>query len=439
MTVQNYTAGFARLDITPPLGVHIGGYYVERIANGVLDPLYVNAVAFGQGEERAVLIVCDMLSIYGNAAHEWPVEIAKKLGLPREAVFTCHTHSHTTPVVDGTREPSDPQYDAWLFRRMCDAARMAMDDCKPVEDVLWAEGQTERLTWVRRFKYKDGHFQTWTKTGDPEIVGPACEGDESLRLVRILREDAPEIALVNFQLHPDNTGGCKYSADFPGVLRNRIEAAKPGVHCVFLNGAEGQMVAYDYMHGTVPEKVAERTEKAVMLGEQLAGFTLPLWDKCVFTGQVGLKCGQTMVSAKTKRDPARMEEAERLIALHEAGKDAEIGPGWVATPLVAEAYTLRRLEAEKLDYVDMAISAVAFCGLALIGIPGEPFCEIGVEVRKKSPFAVTCMCCHTNGNGGYYATAEAYDQGGYEPRNSRFVKGVGELFADEASKLLNRL
>ena len=437
--MKECTAGFARLDMTPPLGVHLGGYFNERIADGVLDPLYVNAVAFGEGEKKAVMIVCDLLSIYGNAAHEWPVQIAEKLGLPREAVFTCHTHSHTTPVVDGTREPSDPQYDAWLLRRMCDAAQLALDDLKPVADVKWAEGMAPGLTHVRRFKMKDGHYQTWATPPDPNIECLASEGDDSVRLVRILREEGPEIVLVNFQLHPDNIGGCKYSADFPGVVRDCIEQEKDNVRCVFLNGAEGQMVGTDYIKNTLPPKITGNPSKAIYLGTKLAEYTLPLWDKCVSTGQEGLKCGQTFIAPKTKRDPARMPEAERLIALHEAGKDAEIGPYWLATPLVAEAYALRRLENEKLDYVEMVISAVTFCGLALIGIPGEPFCEIGLSVREKSPFAVTCMCCHTNGNGGYYATAEAYDQGGYEPRNSRFVKGVGELFIDEASKLLNKL
>lgn len=61
--MKECAAGFARLDITPPLGVHLGGYFTERIADGVLDPLYVNAVAFGQGENKAVLIVCDMLPL----------------------------------------------------------------------------------------------------------------------------------------------------------------------------------------------------------------------------------------------------------------------------------------------------------------------------------------------------------------------------------------
>ena len=47
-------AGFARVDITPPLGIHIQGYFVERIADGVLDPLSANALALSAGGKTAV-------------------------------------------------------------------------------------------------------------------------------------------------------------------------------------------------------------------------------------------------------------------------------------------------------------------------------------------------------------------------------------------------
>ena len=46
--------GFSRLDITPPLGTHMAGYYVERLAEGILDPLEVNAVAVSDGERLLV-------------------------------------------------------------------------------------------------------------------------------------------------------------------------------------------------------------------------------------------------------------------------------------------------------------------------------------------------------------------------------------------------
>lgn len=47
--------GFARVDITPMLGSAITGYYEPRYADGILDPLLATAIAFDDGEKRAVL------------------------------------------------------------------------------------------------------------------------------------------------------------------------------------------------------------------------------------------------------------------------------------------------------------------------------------------------------------------------------------------------
>ena len=52
-------AGFARVDITPPLGTFISGYYQDRFAKTVLDPLEVNMLAFADGENRALIAQID--------------------------------------------------------------------------------------------------------------------------------------------------------------------------------------------------------------------------------------------------------------------------------------------------------------------------------------------------------------------------------------------
>ena len=45
-------AGFARVNITPPMGMPIAGYYQVRLAEKVLDELEANAVAVAAGEEK---------------------------------------------------------------------------------------------------------------------------------------------------------------------------------------------------------------------------------------------------------------------------------------------------------------------------------------------------------------------------------------------------
>ena len=64
---SSFKAGFARVDITPPLGTPIVGYFEERHAKGVLDNLEANAVAFSDGNGTAVVIAADLLGIEGVA------------------------------------------------------------------------------------------------------------------------------------------------------------------------------------------------------------------------------------------------------------------------------------------------------------------------------------------------------------------------------------
>ena len=92
MEQKTCTAGYARLDITPPLGMAMIGAE-PRTVKGVRDPLFVRAVAFGEGERHAVLLVCDLLGMYGPWGHEWPGKIAQDVGLEPDAVILCCTHT----------------------------------------------------------------------------------------------------------------------------------------------------------------------------------------------------------------------------------------------------------------------------------------------------------------------------------------------------------
>ena len=56
-------AGFARLDATPMLGIPVRGYYQVRLADGVLDPIELNALAISCGGNTAVLITLDTCAI----------------------------------------------------------------------------------------------------------------------------------------------------------------------------------------------------------------------------------------------------------------------------------------------------------------------------------------------------------------------------------------
>ena len=108
----------------------------------------------------------------------------------------------------------------------------------------------------------------------------------------------------------------------------------------------------------------------------------------------------------------------------------------IANYIISEARQLKSLEANQLDYKDTAVCGITFCGLALVGMPGEPFNEVGKQVRGNSKFPATCLMCNANGAYGYFPTAEGHDQGGYESYNTPYIKGTAEMLADTADALL---
>jgi hypothetical protein len=76
------------------------------------------------------------------------------------------------------------------------------------------------------------------------------------------------------------------------------------------------------------------------------------------------------------------------------------------------------------------IQTIRIGDTALIGVPGEPFAEIGAEVKRRSPAPHTVFCGYTNGLFAYIPTAQAYEEGGYEVRTTPFRAGADRELAD---------
>jgi len=129
-------------------------------------------------------------------------------------------------------------------------------------------------------------------------------------------------------------------------------------------------------------------------------------------------------------------QAEKIHALHEAGRDAELPySGMMLTTMVAEAGRMVKLKDGPASF-PMELSGIAIGPVALIGIPGEPFTGIGRGLKEVPGWDMVLPCCLTNGNEGYFPMQEAYDEGGYESQSSFFKAGVAEFLIEEGTKLL---
>ena len=60
---QNFRAGVAEVDITPPVGAPMAGYYTNREATGTHDPLHAKALVIEQGSTKVAMVACDLVSV----------------------------------------------------------------------------------------------------------------------------------------------------------------------------------------------------------------------------------------------------------------------------------------------------------------------------------------------------------------------------------------
>ena len=444
--MELFQAGFARLDITPPLGLHLSGYYETRVADGIRDPLYVSALAVGDGSRIAILLSLDVLGLSQETCDSCRALVASRTGVAADAVIITCTHIHTGPALTDGRDPVDAHYADILFRKMADAAYLAIADLKPAAAAV-GRGLAPHISFVRRFRMKDGSVRTNPGTGNPDILEPLGEPDETVQLVRLQRPDAPDILLVNFQVHPDVIGGCSYSADYPGFVRQSVEQSLDSVRCLYFNGAQGDTnhinVWPEHGEGGMAKDfdgVSRGYEHARHMGRCIAGAVLQICTEMqpVRSGPVLFAQMNCQVPAN-RASAGQIRRSEEIIRLHEGGRDSELGySGMELTTIVAEAYRMKRLE-NGPDFFDLRLSSLSFGDIAFSGIPGEPFTDIGRHIKQESPFAMTFVCCCANGFEGYYPTWTAFSDGGYEARSSSFKPGVAEQLTGVAGQMLQLL
>lgn len=427
-------AGFARVDITPPFGSNLSGYFYQRSMDGIRDVLELNALAVGNDTDTVVVVAADLIGCVLPRCEEIKALIEKRTGIPAEHIYLHCMHQHTSVRLGAagatdTNSIVDDEYISVLIRKFADAAQMAVADMCDAELSTATAPASEPLSFIRRYYLKDGTIVTNPPAAlKDQLAGMVGEPDNTMRLVRFKREGANDIALVNFSTHPDVIGGTKVSADWPGFTRRFVEADLEGVSCVFINGAQGDSNHLDFMH-------EKRTgyEHSRFMGRVVANAVLDVWDKTTpaegdkVTGQIEIVYNKTRTD-----DEERYEECIKFYEDYRAGK---IKPHITE---LAEAQRIIEVRTAKI-YRPVPVSVVSFANIALVGFGGEPFTAYATKVRAAAPDKFVITNCCTNGYEGYLPTTAAFEEGGYEAKSSRFSPNLEEQCIGAATKLLENI
>ena len=437
-----FSAGFARVDATPPLGIPLVGYFSHRVADGVLDPLYVECVAVSDGTNSALIYRVDDLHLTNPFFKKAFPAITEATGVPRDRIYVHSTHTHTGPADWPRPSFSEAEnrlvmvYAEMRMTRLADAGRMALSNMAPAK-IAVAKTICKDVSFIRRYRMKDGSVRTNPGIYNQNVKEPLGTPDETLQIVRFKRTGAPDIAIVNFGTHPDTIGGNKYSADWPGVVCSTFEnGIGGGVKCMFLNGAQGD-VNHHYRFPPPGRKALKRADVHFHMGRAVAGVAMSVWDICE-----EIPAGAVRGAVNAYPMPTNLPTPDEIkwVEMFDAGRKSEIPlSGMEITTLTSPGSRVRKLK-DGPDHFDILVSSLAIGdSLAFAGLPCEPFVDIGRDIKAQSPFRTTIVSCLTNGSEGYIPSTKAHHEGGYEGLSSRFAAPTGDKLVAAQVEQLKKL
>jgi neutral ceramidase len=461
-------AGVARADITPPLGIaHAGwGAQTHQRAAGVDLPLWATALALSDGDETVVIVDIDLIYLWDTEAPGVMAAVERATGLPASHIRLAYTHTHSGPINGATwsswvKEGAEmvPAYDAILEQQIAGVARQALRQLRPAR-IVAGSGEA-RINVNRRFRRpEDGAVICGRNWGGPV--------DHQVQLLRIDGADgAPLAAVVNYACHPITVGpDCDLvTPDYPGVMKRVVEQAT-GATCLFLQGATGDLgpiqgcarggqAEYRRLGSILgheasriwwelePRGRRERYAGTLESGSPLAIYEdepLPDLDATLRVGAHELRLPLKQFAPADELAAATAAHVERLDRLRDAGDDLEAirAETMLAKRAAMRADLARRNEGHTHRTVTLQTFAIGE-QIALPVVPGEPFCQIGMQVKAGSPFPHTLFAGYSNIGWAYIPTADAYPLGGYEVEITPFAPEAAAMVVEGSLALLRDL
>lgn len=423
--------GYARVDITPEAPVPLAGLgnTLSRISDNSLDRLQSTCLACtGADGETVLLFTSDLIRGVPSILDRARAAIQEKYGIAPERIMFSNTHTHS--ATDYTQQEHDGVLRAveMMIRRVTEAAGQALADRAPAT-LLAGSSRPQTLNFVRHY------------LRDPEtnaLVGHPYEPDNQLQLVKIKREGAKDILIMNWQAHPCFTSGYNkhdISADYVHTFREMIEG-ETGMLFAFFLGASGDVNA----RSRIKEEVIapDRDTYAELMRKYIAE---ALENLVPLEGETVKILHRVIKLTIDHSDDHRIDDAQIVVdfwkkTYDRKATDAMAKPYGINSPYHANAIIGR---SKQPAYTEMPIDAACIGGLGFVFAPYEMFCKNGMFIKENSPFAATVVATCSNNAYSYLADDFAFTAQCYEVDVRRFERGTAEKVAAEFVSVLGEL
>jgi neutral ceramidase len=383
-------AGAAKVDITPvpDAALPMSGYGSRTDGfKAIHDPLNVRAIVVDDGATQAAVIGCEVIGISATFWEEIVTRLTTETKIPRDHILLASVHTHAAPAIGTYDEPAEGEVAkrrAEYVRKFEDAivaaVRHAQAGLQPAK-VGFGTGKANVNTNRRAPDGSGG----WMLGSNPDDVS-----DKTVAVIKFERPSGEPIAIfTNYAVHGTVLGpaNLQISADLPGAISRVVESHyRDAVVSPWTSGAAGDQDPI-YRVGTDFKNVAA-------LGQLVGEEVIRVADGIKTSSRGHIRGLQKVVTCPGMRT--------------------------VQTPGSGE------YKIEDADPVAIRLSLLVINDLAIAGVSGEVLTNIGLRLKRDSPFNRTILVTHCNGSSGYLPDDAAYHRLSYEVIATHVKRGCAE-------------
>lgn len=437
------TVHVEKFEITPEHQTSLLGYFNNRISTGVIDPLFCRLLAARNGRTGLLLIQIDSCLIPTADAERLRDEIAGTTEFKPREVLICTNHTHTAPALtDFYGVKAEKHYARKLYDIILKKARSL--EPKILCTVKRADTAARGISHNRRWLMKDGTLITNPPKGSDDRERPEGKVDDGVAIIGFYDKNSTPVALmVSISNHTDTIGGTRISADWTGCMERTInEKMKRRVPVITLIAPQGNINHYDFdsaQNQTSPEE-------ANRIGREYANVVLSGLQKSLPVVVNRFNSLIRYVDIKPREvDAESLQNAREIfensgVSIEETDLKAED----LETPTVRKLFAreLVNFHESKPQSYSVPLQALRMGDIFLCAIPGEPFVEIGLELKDAVGSGMVVPVALANGYFGYIPLEGCFDRGGYEVqpgKNNCLTRRAAEIITEELKQMMLEL
>lgn len=388
--------GVSQINITPQVPITMSGYDARDTPfTGVHDDLYASALYFSSEENKALIITTDLIGFKTELADEIKKRISSEINIPSENIMLIAVHNHGGPAIktyEDNLPAANEDYIRVLKEKLTLLAAEASKNPVPFQMGI-GKGHCS-MNINRRAEFADGGIWLGRNQDGP------C--DHELDVVKFEDFNHKTMAvLINWPCHGTASGQDNYkiTGDWPGAASRFIKNQTGKEVVVAITAGASADINPIYGPGN---DFSEIETVGYQVGKEA-------WK--TITQTLVFPVNSLESTSNTMTFPGKKACKDKF-----PQKSYESGPD-----------------------VTIRLSVLKIGDLVLAGISGELMTEIGLEVKKLSPYTGTIIMTHCNGSSGYICTDKSFAEGGYEVKVTRLMPGTEKPLINKLLEMIYSL